>query len=98
MTIPSQNSASAVTMRPMRILVVDDEPAVRRTLERALRLDGYEVESSQDGLDALDRLAYREWAFQAPEDRVALGQAALLAGADPKKVLDRFLDREVKAS
>jgi two-component system, OmpR family, response regulator MprA len=46
-----------VTMAPMRILVVDDEPAVRDTLERALRLDGYDVESAEDGLDALDRLA-----------------------------------------
>jgi two-component system response regulator MprA len=57
MTIPSEISASAVTMAPMRILVVDDEPAVRGTLERALRLDGYDVESAEDGLDALDRLA-----------------------------------------
>jgi two-component system response regulator MprA len=46
-----------MTMEPMRILVVDDEPAVRDTLERALRLDGYDVESAEDGLDALDRLA-----------------------------------------
>jgi len=26
-----------------RVLVVDDEPAVRRALERALRLENYEV-------------------------------------------------------
>jgi two-component system response regulator MprA len=57
MTIPSEIPASAVTMEPMRILVVDDEPAVRGTLERALRLDGYDVEGAEDGLDALDRLA-----------------------------------------
>jgi two-component system response regulator MprA len=44
-------------MDRMRILVVDDEPAVRGTLERALRLDGYDVEGAEDGLDALDRLA-----------------------------------------
>jgi two-component system response regulator MprA len=52
MTIPNEISASAVTMAPMRILVVDDEPAVCRTLERALRFDGYDVESATDGLDA----------------------------------------------
>src|SRR3954449_3834003 len=37
----------------MRILVVDDEPAVRATLERALRLDGYEVALAGDGAEAL---------------------------------------------
>jgi two-component system response regulator MprA len=41
----------------MRILVVDDEPAVRTALERALRLDGYEVELAADGRRALDVLA-----------------------------------------
>jgi two-component system response regulator MprA len=39
----------------MRILVVDDEPAVRTTLERALRLDGYDVELAEDGAAALDK-------------------------------------------
>jgi two-component system response regulator MprA len=33
----------------VRILVVDDEPAVRATLERALRLDGYDVALAGDG-------------------------------------------------
>jgi two-component system response regulator MprA len=37
----------------MRILVVDDEPAVRATLERALRLDGYDVSVASDGAEAL---------------------------------------------
>ena len=41
----------------MRILVVDDEPALRSSLERALRLDGYEVELAADGREALVRLA-----------------------------------------
>jgi two-component system response regulator MprA len=40
-----------------RILVVDDEPAVRRALERALRLDNYEVQLAADGEQALDALA-----------------------------------------
>jgi two-component system response regulator MprA len=39
----------------MRILVVDDEPAVRESLERALRLDGYEVELAGDGREGLER-------------------------------------------
>jgi two-component system, OmpR family, response regulator MprA len=40
-----------------RVLIVDDEPAVRSALDRALRLDRYEVELAGDGREALDRLA-----------------------------------------
>ena len=43
-------------MDPMRILVVDDEPAVRDSLRRALQLERYDVELATDGLEALDRL------------------------------------------
>jgi two-component system response regulator MprA len=42
-----------------RVLVVDDEPAVRRALERALRLENYDVELASDGEEALDALATR---------------------------------------
>jgi len=40
----------------MSILVVDDEPAVRESLRRALQLEGYEVELAGDGEQALERL------------------------------------------
>ena len=40
-----------------RVLVVDDEPAVRRALERALKLDDYEVALAADGQEALDQLS-----------------------------------------
>ena len=33
---------------------MDDEPAVRDSLERALRLEGYEVGLAADGSEALD--------------------------------------------
>jgi two-component system response regulator MprA len=40
----------------MRILVVDDERAVRESLRRALELEGYEIELAEDGAAALERL------------------------------------------
>ena len=50
----------------MRILVVDDDPAVSGALQRALRLDGYEVTLAGDGPPALEELAIR------PPDAVIL--------------------------
>jgi two-component system, OmpR family, response regulator MprA len=50
----------------VRILVVDDEPAVREALERALRLEGYEVDLAADGGEALALMARR------PPDAVVL--------------------------
>jgi two-component system response regulator MprA len=41
----------------VKILVVDDERAVRESLRRALELQGYEVELASDGAEALELLA-----------------------------------------
>jgi len=41
----------------MRILVVDDDPAVSGSLDRALRLEGYQVTAASDGHGALQALA-----------------------------------------
>jgi two-component system response regulator MprA len=49
-----------------RVLVVDDEPAVRRALERALRLENHEVLLAADGEEALDVLT------RSPADAVIL--------------------------
>ncbi len=50
----------------MRILVVDDDPAVSGALNRALRLEGYEVTLAADGPQALEEIAIR------PPDAVIL--------------------------
>ena len=50
----------------MRILVVDDDPAVSGAIQRALRLDGYDVTLAGDGPRALEEVAIR------PPDAVVL--------------------------
>jgi len=40
----------------MKVLVVDDDAAVRNSLDRALRLNGYEVALAVDGVDALNQV------------------------------------------
>jgi two-component system response regulator MprA len=41
--------------RPARVLVVDDDRAVRTALERALVIEGYDVVTAADGVGALDQ-------------------------------------------
>src|SRR4051812_21489546 len=53
---PTRNAS--VTSAP-RVMVVDDEPGVRSALERALRLERYDVQLAGDGAQALALLADR---------------------------------------
>jgi two-component system, OmpR family, response regulator MprA len=41
----------------MRVLVVDDDPAVRESLRRSLAFNGYQVELAEDGEQALRQVA-----------------------------------------
>ncbi|GAA3164285.1 MULTISPECIES: response regulator transcription factor [Streptomyces] len=43
--------------QPARILIVDDEPAVREALRRSLAFEGYATEEAVDGLDAVEKVA-----------------------------------------
>ena len=42
---------------PVRVVVVDDDEALRNAVRRALRLEGYDVELAADGAEALAHLA-----------------------------------------
>ena len=53
----------------VRVLVVDDEPAVRQALDRALRFEGYQTEMVEDGSGALVAHAER------PADAIVLDVA-----------------------
>jgi two-component system response regulator MprA len=43
---------------PVRILIVDDEPAVRDALQLALSCDGYDVDSAVNGREALELVEF----------------------------------------
>ena len=70
----------------MKILVVDDERAVRESLRRALELEGYEIELAEDGEQALERLH-----SEAEPDAMVLD--VLMPGVDGLEV-SRTLRRE----
>jgi CheY-like chemotaxis protein len=45
-----------------KILVVDDDDAIRMMVERVLRREKYEVESARDGFEAIEKLARNDYA------------------------------------
>ena len=65
-----------------RVLVVDDEPAVRESLDRALRVAGYDVDLAPDGQRALDVLSVGD------HDAVVLDVA--MPGVDGIEVCSRI--------
>jgi two-component system, OmpR family, response regulator MprA len=70
-------------MRAMKVLVVDDERAVRESLQRALELEGYYVELAADGEEAIERLS-----AAVPADAVILD--VLMPGIDGLEVCRRL--------
>ena len=69
----------------MKILVVDDERAVRESLRRALELEGYTVDLAEDGEEALERLRGSE---EDEADAVILD--VLMPGIDGLEVCRRL--------
>ncbi len=54
---PDARRAPVRTVRPLRILVVDDEPMVRLVTTKLLRMRGHTVDDAEGGAAALDCLA-----------------------------------------
>lgn len=67
-----------------RILVVDDDPTIRRLVHDVLTLEGYEVEQAEDGFVALRILEARR------PDAVVLD--LMLPGLDGHELLRRIRD------
>ena len=72
-------------MYGVKIMVVDDERAVRESLRRALELEGYEIELAADGAEALYRLQGGE---DAQPDALILD--VLMPGVDGLEVCRRL--------
>src|SRR5262245_14850011 len=52
-TAPQRSIVLAVLLEKKQILVVDDEPNLRRVLRAQLERDGYDVHTAEDGEQAL---------------------------------------------
>lgn len=72
----------------MRLLVVEDEAALCASIAEGLRLDGYEVDTCQDGLEALELCAVE------PYDLILLDLN--LPGLDGMEVLRRLRQEDVE--
>jgi two-component system response regulator MprA len=79
--LPSARGRCA-TIETMRVLVVDDDRAVRDALRRVLTLDGYDVQSAEDGGEAIEVVA------QAVPDAVVLDVG--MPGIDGLEVCERL--------
>ncbi len=61
--LPRARASLAASLRQGRVLVADDEPGIRDTLERNLIRMGYTVVLAADGQEALERFAGDPWAI-----------------------------------
>ena len=52
--VMTSEQAVATNERPLRVLLVDDEPSISQMLSMALRYDGWQVEVAANGTEAVD--------------------------------------------
>jgi len=51
-----------VPQQRKKVLVVDDDDAIRNMVERVLRREQFEVESARDGFEAIEKLTHNDYA------------------------------------
>ncbi len=73
--------------QPGRILVVDDDDAIRMMVERVLRREKYEVECARDGFEAIEKLSKNDYG--------AVLLDLMMPRVDGHGVL-RFLEKEAR--
>ena len=56
-----KDAGDARVVGPARILIIDDESAIRESLEELLTLEGFQVTTAVDGPSGLDQLAHNEF-------------------------------------
>jgi two-component system response regulator ResD len=71
-----------------KILIVDDDDAIRTMVERILRREQFEVESARDGFEAIEKLSHNEYS--------AILLDLMMPRVDGLQVL-RFLEAERNA-
>ena len=74
----------------LKLLIVEDEPAVRDALVRALETEGYDLVIAEDGAQALAQMA------QSPADALVLD--VMLPGVDGLEVARRLRAERVATS
>jgi DNA-binding NtrC family response regulator len=48
-------------MSDRRVLVVEDDPIIRRFIRDVLKRKGYDIQGSENGLDALDKVQQKDY-------------------------------------
>ncbi len=56
--MPNNQAPSAASGAPARILVVDDDPLIIRLIMDTLNVEGYEVDSAENGVAALEKVRH----------------------------------------
>jgi DNA-binding NtrC family response regulator len=84
----SRRPSQAHTSPLGRVLIIDDEAAIRESLETLLQLEGYEVESAETGEEGLARLGDRSFDLVlldlALPDRNGIDLLAEIGAHDPQ--------------